>query len=79
MDINFLNGIICRYKYILMNFIAKITRSPLLNYVRASFSNDGWKDRDQSAEKVYISQEESNLYFYSEKALSALLHKIADN
>lgn len=42
-----------------MNFIAKIVRSPLTNICRAAFSKDSWKDRDQSAEKVYISAEES--------------------
>jgi hypothetical protein len=42
-----------------MNFIAKITRSPLLRLVRANFSGDNWKERDQSSERVFISQEES--------------------
>jgi hypothetical protein len=43
-----------------MNFIVKIVRSSLTKTCRASFSGDNWKDRDKSAEKVYISAEESN-------------------
>ena len=42
-----------------MNFIVKLARSPLTNTCRVAFSNDNWKDRDKSAEKVYISAEES--------------------
>lgn len=45
---------------IFMNFIAKLARSSLLRPIRSSFASDNWKDRDQSAEKVYISNEESN-------------------
>lgn len=42
----------------MINFVAKLPRTLLTTYVRASFSSENWKDRDQSAEKVYISQEE---------------------
>jgi len=44
-----------------MNFIAKIVRQPIIAQMRAAYSKSVWKDRDESAEKVYISQEESNL------------------
>jgi hypothetical protein len=40
-----------------MNFITKIAKAPIQFITRASFTSDNWKDRDQSAEKVYISQE----------------------
>jgi hypothetical protein len=42
-----------------MNFIARIIRPALSLPLRASFAKDNWKERDESAEKVYISQEES--------------------
>lgn len=42
----------------MINFVAKLPRTVLTTFVRASFSGDNWKDRDQSAEKVFISQEE---------------------
>lgn len=28
------------------------------------FSKDGWKDRDEASEKVYISQAESKFWYY---------------
>jgi flagellar hook-basal body complex protein FliE len=62
-----------------MNFLTKIPRASLLNYVRASFSGNNWKDRDQSSEKVYISQEESTLPLNIERTLSKLLNKIDDS
>lgn len=46
-----------------MNFITKIVKGPMQMIVRAPFASDNWKDRDQSSEKVYISNEESNLQF----------------
>jgi hypothetical protein len=44
-----------------MNFIARIVRPALSLPLRASFAKDSWKERDESAEKVYISQEESTV------------------
>lgn len=61
----------------LSNFIR--FQKPLLVLSRACFSDKAWKDRDQSAEKVYISQEESNFFIHLERTLSKLLHKIEDN
>lgn len=46
-----------------MNFITKIVKGPMQMIVRAPFASDNWKDRDNSAEKVYISNEESNIQF----------------
>lgn len=40
-----------------MNFIVRLARQPLLRQLRATFSKDTWKERDQSAEKVFITQE----------------------
>ena len=44
-----------------MNFLTKIIKVPMQLMMRAPFASDNWKDSDQSAEKVYISQEESTL------------------
>jgi len=40
-----------------MNFIVKITRLPLRQSIRATFSTGVWKEREESAEKVYITRE----------------------
>lgn len=50
-----------------MNFLTKISRTTLTNFFRASFASDNFKDRDKSAEKVYISQEESTLSLKQKK------------
>lgn len=42
-----------------MNQLVFRTIRPLLAPLRCSMSRDVWKDRDDAAEKVYISSEES--------------------
>ena len=59
-----------------MNFITKLVRPTLTTHLRASFSKDIWKERDQSAEKVYISAEESNWIVNAERSLDRLLEKM---
>lgn len=56
-----------------MNFIIKLVRPTFTTHLRASFSKDVWKERDQSAEKVYISAEESNWIVIAERSLDRLL------
>jgi hypothetical protein len=58
-----------------MNFIVKLVRSPLTNTCRVAFSKDNWKDRDQSAEKVYISAEESKYESMKKKLWQVFLTK----
>ena len=50
-----------------MNFLTKIIKVPMQLMMRAPFASDNWKDRDQSAEKVYISQEESTFVIYTQR------------
>ena len=38
-------------------------------------SDDKWKDRDQAAEKVYVSQQESTFIWYVGQTLKKLLQK----
>jgi hypothetical protein len=42
-----------------MNIVAKTLRSQFNYITKFGLSKNVWKDRDESAEKVYISQEES--------------------
>ena len=50
-----------------MNFLTKIVKVPMQLMMRSPFASDNWKDRDQSAEKVYISQEESTFVIYTQR------------
>ena len=40
-----------------MNFIARAVRQSLTTRITAAMAKDVWKDRDEGAEKVFITKE----------------------